>query len=41
MIITGGKSIKINKSNLSQEYDPEIFSVTASSLNTFDEWLFQ
>ena len=31
------KVIKINKSNLSQEYDPEIFSVTASSSNTFND----
>lgn len=31
------KIIKINKSNLTQEYDPEIFSVASNSLNTFKD----
>lgn len=30
------KSIKINKCNLTQEYDPEIFSVSGNSFNIFD-----
>ena len=35
--MSADKSIKINKSNLSQEYNPETFSVTAGSLNMFND----
>ena len=35
--MSADKSIKINKSNLSQEYNPETFSVTAGSLKMFND----